>query len=121
MARKRDLSDKVVEFIIDRGNDDFESLTIKQIIRKFGISRSNLFHKFKSEKPFSLADFILQEKMYRAASLLVADVDLTVKDLSEMMGFCNADYFIQVFKRYFGITPGRYREVKNGYSKTKTG
>lgn len=120
MVRKRELSDQVVEFIIVSANDDFESLTIKQIIQKFNVSRSHLFQTFKSEKPFSLGDFILREKMYRAASLLEEDEALTVKDLSEKMGFCNADYFIQTFKRYFGITPGRYREVKNGYFKLKT-
>jgi YesN/AraC family two-component response regulator len=57
---------------------------------------------------------------YRAASLLVEDEELTVGGLSGKMGFCNADYFIQIFKRYFGITSGRYRELKNGYFKSKT-
>jgi AraC-like DNA-binding protein len=35
--------------------------------------------------------------------------DLTVKEIAEVFGFKSADYFISSFKKFCGITPGKFK------------
>lgn len=111
MKVKKDLSNLVVEFILTCPGRMLGELTIGKIIDEFGVSRAYLFKQFKMSKSFTIGEFINRQKIFRSAMLLINDKDLTVKTISEIMGFCNAEYFIRVFEKYFGITPGRYRKL----------
>ena len=53
-------------------------------------------------------------KLRKAAQLLVEKPEMTVKELSSTMGYADSIYFIQVFKAWFGITPGKYRKFCTG-------
>lgn len=112
LKKKNSLANKVVEFLLTCELDVFETLTIHKITEIFGISRSYLFKEFKNKKAFTLNDFINREKMLRAAALLEKNEKLTIKKISEKFGFCTSEYFIILFEKHFGITPGRYRQLK---------
>jgi AraC-like DNA-binding protein len=36
--------------------------------------------------------------------------DLTVKEIAEIFGFDSVDYFINSFKKFFGMTPGKFKK-----------
>lgn len=56
--------------------------------------------------------YVMEKRMERAAKLL-AETDLMIYEIAEMVGFGeNATYFGQVFKRYFSETPQQYRKNK---------
>ena len=87
-------------------------MTIKKITNHFGISRSFLFKQFKLYNEFTLQEFINRQRIFHAAFLLfIDDKELTIEKISHIVGYCNSEYFIRVFKKYFGITPGRYRSL----------
>ena len=110
------LSDRVIKFITTQEDEDFVGLSVSSLARKFKIDRSKLSRTFKAEKNMTLEFCLMQEKMFRCAFILMSDRDITVKEVSELMGFCTCDYFIQVFKKYFGIVPGQYKEYKTRWS-----
>jgi AraC-like DNA-binding protein len=66
---------------------------------------------FTAEKNFTIEEFIFKIKIIRAASMLKEDPKITIKEVARRIGFCRCDYFIRIFKRYFGTTPARYREL----------
>lgn len=105
-------SDRVIRYIATRGDEDFALLSVSRLAREFKVDRYKLSRSFKAEKNVTLENYLLQEKMCRCAFLLMADRNITVREVSEIMGFCTCDYFIQVFKKYFGIVPGQYKEYK---------
>lgn len=105
------LSDKVVEYILNRELDEFESLSVKTIARDLNIKRFNLWRCFKQEKEITAEEFIFRIKINKAALLLQNREDLKVKEIGEKIGYCSYGYFIHIFKKYFGVTPGRYREL----------
>lgn len=111
MKEKSNFSDLVVEFILTYPERKLGDLTIGRIIDEFGVSRAQLFKQFKNSKNFTIKEFINQQKIIRSALMLLSDKELTVKTVSEEMGFCNSEYFIHVFEKYFGITPGRYKRL----------
>ena len=70
---------------------------------------------FKEEKEISLKDFLVREKINRCKFLLIQDKTLTVKKLAAAIGYSSSDYFIRVFKRHVGVTPGKFREMNGGF------
>ena len=55
------------------------------------------------------AEFVLQQRMQRAAKLLTNAAVLPVKEVAIMSGFEDANYFAKVFRRTYGINPTEFR------------
>lgn len=103
------LSESVVEYILTRDLKEFESLNVSTIARRFKVNRCYLSQRFKSDKTFSLHEYILMVKILRAVSLLESEDEMTIEELAKKMGFSSPDYFRRIFKRRLGITPGKYK------------
>lgn len=112
--KKSNLADRVVEYVLGCRNEDLAFLSVEKIAGIFNVSESFLARKFRTDKDFTLGQFIFRERMFRAASLLKGNQEFTVKSVSEKIGFYDYDYFSRIFKKHFGITPTRYRCCKKG-------
>jgi AraC-like DNA-binding protein len=112
MMKKDFLCDLAIEFVLTQKNEKLGELNVEQIARELNVSRSYLARIFRRERNFSLKEYLLREKLIRSTLMLVMEPQLTVKELSEKIGFLDTDYFAHIFKKYFGISPGRYRECK---------
>ncbi|HLP45986.1 MAG TPA: helix-turn-helix transcriptional regulator [Candidatus Kapabacteria bacterium] len=113
VIKKRTISDQVVEFVLKCKNEELGKLSVSEVARTFKISESFLSRKFRTDKSFTLGKFIFRERMFRSAELLMGNRELTIKSLAEIMGFSDYDYFIRTFKKYYGVSPSRYRYCKN--------
>jgi two-component system response regulator YesN len=105
------LSDRLVEYVLTRKLDELAMLTVESSASHLNINRSHLSRTFKNEKGFTIEEFIFKIKIIRAAALLRENEELAIKEVARKMGFCRCDYFIKIFKRYFGTTPAKYREL----------
>jgi AraC-like DNA-binding protein len=114
---KKSQSDRVVEYVLTRNIDELETLSVNTIAEKLDLKRNNLWRCFKSEKKLTLQEYIFRIKIVHASSLLIEREELTVKEVGMKIGFYSYNYFIHIFKQYFGTTPGRYRELKKFVSK----
>ncbi|MCU0287593.1 MAG: helix-turn-helix transcriptional regulator [Acidobacteria bacterium] len=112
MKKDSKLSDRVVEFVLTREISEMANLTVKNIASALNVNPSYLSRRFSIDKKVPLGEHILQMKIYRSAFLLILhdSKQLTVKQLAKSMGFCTTSYFIQAFRKLFGIGPGKYRE-----------
>lgn len=111
--KKSNLSDQVIEYVLQCRDEELAALSVAKIAKAFNVSESYLARKFKTDKCFTPGKFIFKERMFRAAHLLQENRELTIKSLAERMGFYDYDYFIRIFKKYYGIPPSRYRCCKN--------
>ena len=107
------ISDRVVQYVMTMPDEGFAMLSVSGLARWLKVDRYKLSRQFKSQKSMTLEFFLLKERMSRAAFLLVSDGGMSVKEVSRKMGFCTCDYFIRVFREYYGIVPGRFQEFKN--------
>ena len=112
------LSENVVEFILTRDIDQFESLNVSAIARKFSVNRCYLSQRFKADTKYNLHEYIVMIKVLRSLVLLQEQGDLTIGEVAKRMGFADPDYFRNIFKKRVGITPGKY---KNYFKRTKKG
>ena len=107
------LADRVVEHVLTRSVEELSLLTVERIANHLEVNRSHLSRTFKNEKNFTIEEFVFKIKIIRSAALLKEHDDWTIKEIARKMGFCRCDYFIRIFKHYFGTTPAKYRELVN--------
>ncbi len=87
-----------------------EPLSISQLCRYSCMSRANFFRVFKRATGLSPVAFINRERVLCAAQLLLQDFQ-SLADVCYQVGFNSVSYFIRTFKKYFGMTPLRYRAI----------
>ncbi|MFD2587352.1 two-component regulator propeller domain-containing protein [Croceitalea marina] len=92
-------------------NTDFN---VEMMVKEMGLSRSNLYLKFKEITGLSSSEFIRNVRLKRAVQLFESS-DLSVKEIMYMTGFNTASYFSKCFKKQFGVIPSEYvSKMKNG-------
>ena len=79
-----------------------------EIAEAIGMPRSTLDHLFTEKIGHSIGREILNQRLLRIKRLL-KDESITLNAISNACGFCNASYFINVFRRETGMTPKAWR------------
>ncbi|NOU94991.1 response regulator [Paenibacillus sp. LMG 31456] len=64
---------------------------------------------FKKKTGMGFSQFLLSVRMLKARSMLENDTSLTISEVSSAVGFNDYSYFIQMYKKSFGETPGKYK------------
>lgn len=106
------IPERVVYHVLTVTDRQFADLSVGTLAYSFDIDRYKLSRQFKRHNNMTLEKFLFKEKMSRAAFLLKAVENITVREVAERIGFCTSGYFIQKFKEYYGIRPGKYKMYK---------
>ncbi len=102
-------SNNRLAFIIQYIRDNLSKpLTIEELSQKAYMSDSNFHRVFKNELGVSPIDFINNERIKLAASLL-QDPKKKVKEVYMECGFESRSYFNRVFKRKKNLSPKAYQ------------
>jgi len=86
-------------------------LSAAALCNKFNISRSRLF-RYASEYYGCGIEQITRHIRLEKAKSLLETTNYPISEVSYMVGYGDYNYFIKVFKKNTGITPGRYRKYK---------
>lgn len=119
MQLESKISEQVVQYVLTLKDELFMKVSVNKLAKHFEIERCKLSRLFKFEKEMTLERFLFQEKMFRAAHLLLSGSKLSIRQVSDKLGFCTCDYFIRKFKEYYGVVPGKYRDFKTKRSGLK--
>ena len=107
-AREADENDDMVIRVIQLLEENAHSqINVAEIAALFGISGKTLQARFKESTGYTLHKFFLNIKIRSAVDLLKKGH--TVSEVSDMLGFCNSNYFSQVFRRETGKNPGSFK------------
>ena len=98
-----------VRKIIEERLDDHE-LSVDELAREVGVSRSQLHRKIVALSGKSTSVFIRNIRLKKAYHLIEAKTG-TVSEISDQVGFSSPSYFNKCFKELFGVTP---KHVMNG-------
>ena len=82
-----------------------EISTNDEVSRAIHISTEYLSKRFKDEMNISMKDYINDKKLNCARHLI--DLGCNVSEASAESGFSNTSYFIQLYKKKYGTTPGK--------------
>jgi AraC-like DNA-binding protein len=86
-------------------------LDVEVLAKVAGLSRAHFSRSFTSFTGLAPAEYVLQERMKRAAKLLIANRDLPVKEIAALCGFPDNNYFSKVFRRTYDISPTDFRDT----------
>ncbi len=103
----RDLLKKVTSVIKKRISDS--SLSVETLAEEVGISRGHLQRKLKSLTGQNPNEFIRIIRLKQAAEILL-EKDVSIAEVSEMVGFNSQSYFSTAFTKQFSISPSQYVE-----------
>jgi AraC-like DNA-binding protein/TolB-like protein len=98
----------IVEKII-KDNLENENFSVEILADKSGVSRSVLHRKLKKLTGKSATDLIIETRLQHAKELLENDI-ATISEISFKVGFNDPSYFNKVFKKHFGVPPGKIRK-----------
>lgn len=102
----------VINYIKDNLN---EKINFKTLTDKACMSKSTFYRLFKRELGISPNDFILSEKIVKAKQLL-NNPTAKIATVSYELGFSDVNYFIRVFKKNVGKTPGHYQQESQQFN-----
>jgi AraC-like DNA-binding protein len=83
---------------------DQPKLDVNFIASEMTMSRSSLYNKVKSLTGKSIVEFILHQRLRKAANLMV-ETDMTMRQIMNEIGIESQSYFSNAFKKEFGETP----------------
>ena len=87
-------------------------LTIEEVARQVGVSRSYLYRAFRAEFACSPSDYLARCRIRRACQLLRHST-LSVGAVANSVGFEDHFYFSRTFRRITGVSPTAYRTQRS--------
>lgn len=84
-------------------------LSVEELSQVANVSKPHFHRAFKQELGVSPMEFVITERLNHAKQLLAEDCP--IKEACFGSGFNNLNYFIRMFKKHEGITPGTYRQL----------
>lgn len=90
-----------------------EALTLEQLAEDAHMSKYYLSHSFKREFGVSPINYMISRRVEESKYLL-AETDLSMSQIAQLLGFSSLSYFSQVFRRTQGTSPMEYRHSTRG-------
>ncbi len=97
----------VVEYL---SNHFTEKTYIEKLADMISVSPDYFTKMFKDSIGKTPIDYINGMRV-NLSMLLLASSDMSMAEIAETIGFCNANYFHKIFKQYMGVSPLAYRKA----------
>lgn len=91
-------------------NKDF---SVKEIAIRFNFNKDYLCRIFKEQTGTSIIKYINDTKILKTREMLCSS-ELSIKEISYIIGFKDKKYFMELFKQHEGLTPSEYRKSYSG-------
>jgi len=86
-----------------------EPLTLEQLAEDAHMNKFYLSHAFKREYGTSPINYMITKRIEESKYLL-AETDLSMSQIAQLLGFSSLSYFSQVFRKTQAVSPMEYRQ-----------
>ena len=97
---------KAISYIDNHLN---ENTAVTELAKMCLMSETAFRKLFRDTTGFSPARYKMQKKIQKAQSILLNSPEVSVSEVSYMLGFCDVAYFYKVFSDITGTTPNKLR------------
>jgi AraC-like DNA-binding protein len=84
--------------------------SVRELANEVRLSPTHLQRLFKQEMGVNVRDLLVEHRLQHAAQLL-ADSDLSIKEISHRVGYEHHSSFVRAFQRRFAQAPKHYRRA----------
>lgn len=114
--QKKGDNDRSKSIILDYLNNNYNfDISLKDVAKNVNLSYNYLSKVFKDEIGKSFVDYLTELRMERSMKLL-ANQNLSVKEICQEIGYNDPNYYSKAFKKVTGMTPTEYRVLISGGS-----
>ena len=100
---------EIVQTIIDYMNENYsKNISLSKLSQNMYLSPVYISKIFKEELSESPINYLIQLRLSKASELLEQNKDLSVKEVSQAVGYDDAYYFSKLFKKYYHTSPSKY-------------
>ncbi len=111
IIRKRNRYPRAIAVCMDYIYDNLHTkLTLKELADAAGLSVSYLSKLFRNEVGMTVMEYITRKRIEAAGNMLRYS-EFSCLAIADYLCFSSESHFIQVFRKYTGYTPKRYREA----------
>ena len=103
---EENLHTRIIRYI---GRNYSTDIKVEDICRVFGCSRSYFSHTFRPEVGKSFREYLIDLRLENAERLLTLS-RMNVTEIAFSVGFSDSNYFSNLFKRRYGVSPLAYRK-----------
>ena len=86
-----------------------ERVTLEETARQVGFSPNYFSKVFKEEMGCTFSHYLSKLRIDRSKALLLVS-KLSIREICDAVGYEEQSYFIKVFTRFTGVTPGKFRK-----------
>ena len=104
------ISDEVIKIIQTHYMSD---ISLELCAQRLNYSANYVGRIFRQETGSTFTAYLAEYRIEKAKELL-CESDMKIQDIAELLRYGNAQNFIRYFKKHERMTPGQYRNKKNG-------
>ena len=106
-ANKESASDKLPERIVQYMSEHFDSVTLKDIAKKFSYHPNYISTLLHRELGKSFSEILLEQRMERAV-ILLKGTNLPIEEIALMLGYSNSSNFYKAFRDHYKMSPREF-------------
>jgi AraC-like DNA-binding protein len=97
--------DSLIKYLKDNIQSD---ISVKEMAEFMHLSYGHFFNRFREEMGINPSEYFEDIKLRAAIDYLLRD-RISVKETAYLCGFRDVNYFCRLFRKRFGISPGKYK------------
>ena len=103
-------SNTTIQRIVQYINENYRSsdMSITELSKSMNISSTYITNSFKKFEGMSFYEYLTQLRMNEAGRLLLQS-GKKIYEVAEEVGYTSSQSFIRAFKKYYGVTPEKFR------------
>ncbi len=90
-----------------------EPISLQEVALHVHLNGSYFSALFKEQCQMNFSEYVARRKMQKAKEMLLK-TNLPIAEIASRTGYQTVKYFNKLFKEYEGMSPGRYRTMRNG-------
>lgn len=90
-----------------------QNVDLPTIAERLCTTRANLNRQIKALTGSSSSAIISEVRIEMAQELLLSERNRSIAEIATLCGIADVSYFIALFKKISGMTPGQWRETNN--------
>lgn len=87
-----------------------QEISLNELAQQIFVSPQYLIRLFKKQLNCSPNDYLINQRIKHAKTLLIEQPEKNISEIGESCGFNSSSYFIKVFKQLNQLTPKQFRE-----------
>ncbi|HUC91313.1 MAG TPA: response regulator [Paenibacillus sp.] len=109
---REDMSASLVQRVLEYIDTHYQDarLSLQFAADHYHVSDGHLSRLFKKETGNNFSEYLIKKRVDKAKELLDKDHRMPIAVVASRVGFTDAKYFGQVFKKYYGLTPSEYKD-----------